>query len=152
MLLACEQGKHLTATVHDSERINLAVDEWPWLPEAVEYAHRVRGLSRCRKAIGMAFVVCHATERMPGSASRFFSHLENGSGLEVGNPVLTLRERLLRGASGYSKGSDSDPMIVAFLVLRAWQAWEAGDSLTRLALPKDGMTLEVFNAVNPLLG
>ena len=65
--------------------------------------------------------------------------LETGAGLEAGDPRLALRSRwaieakYLNGA-----GSSTGRLAALYLIVRAWNAYASGESLSRLQLPRGG--------------
>lgn len=69
------------------------------------------------------------------AADEFAEGLFTGAGLESGNPILTLRERLDRIKTQGLKTSDRD--LIAFFVL-AWNAWREGRSMTKFQRPAGG--------------
>jgi hypothetical protein len=89
---------------------------------------------KCRPSLTVA--VLFRFRMIDGEAAREFSEgLLTGAGLESGNPILTLRERLDRIKSHGLKISDRD--LIAFFVL-AWNAWRQGRSLTKFQRPQGG--------------
>lgn len=70
------------------------------------------------------------------AAEEFMRSLCSGAGLEIGNPILTLRERLDRISVNKLKLSERD--VIGFFVL-AWNAWRQGRKLTKFQRP-DGST------------
>lgn len=69
-------------------------------------------------------------------AAAFREAITTGAGLEVGNPIHTLRERLAKGAAS---SSDHIHTVVRWVFLvRAWNAWRAGETLSRLQFKPGG--------------
>lgn len=73
-------------------------------------------------------------------AQKFTDLLISGAGMEEGNPVLTLRERLRRHRSQKIKLSDREA-IAMFVV--AWNAWRANRRLYKITF-RHGLTEENF--------
>lgn len=76
-------------------------------------------------------------------AAKEFSHgLFSGAGLEIGNPILTLRERLDRIREQNVKISDRD--AIGFFVL-AWNNWRQDRKMVKFQRPAGGSwTRETF--------
>lgn len=89
---------------------------------------------KCRPSLTVA--VLFRFQMIDGEAAREFAEgLFTGAGLESGNPILTLRERLDRIKTQGLKISDRD--LIAFFVM-AWNAWREGRSLTKFQRPHGG--------------
>lgn len=88
----------------------------------------------------------HGTEK----ADEFWTLFASGAGLEADNPILTLRQILTK--KGADSGSQRDEIIL--LVIKAWNAWIAGEKMTNKQLQikktKDGD--KFVNAEFPQLG
>lgn len=71
-----------------------------------------------------------------GQAAREFAEkLFSGAGLESGNPILTLRDRLDRIRTQGFNTTDRD--IIAFFII-AWNAWRAGRKMDKFQRPAGG--------------
>lgn len=89
---------------------------------------------KCRPSVTLA-VLLHF-RLIDGEAQKEFTDgLLTGAGLEAGNPILTLRERLDRIKSQGLKISDRD--LIAFFVI-AWNAWRQGRSMIKFQRPPGG--------------
>lgn len=87
---------------------------------------------KIRPSLGLAIMLrLHLLDTE--AAREFAASLYTGAGLETGNAILTLRERLDR-IQGV-KTSDRD--YIAFFVL-AWNAWRTGRSMTKFQRPHGG--------------
>ncbi|MCA1008193.1 hypothetical protein LCL87_20995 [Rhodococcus hoagii] len=89
---------------------------------------------RCQPSVSMG-VALKLYRIDAQAADRFFSKLLNGDSLEVGNPILTLRERL--GRIKESKTNEPERDMIAFFVL-AWNAWRQSKSMTKFQRPRGG--------------
>lgn len=69
-------------------------------------------------------------------AEVFARKLRNGDGLAVGDPILTLRERMF-SEMRHTTGRLEIPIRSAFLI-RTWNAWRGGEKLSRLQFSKGG--------------
>lgn len=68
-------------------------------------------------------------------ARDFAEALVTGAGLDVGNPILALRDRLDRIKEQKLRVSDRD--LIGYFIM-AWNAWRQGRSLNKLQMPKGG--------------
>lgn len=75
-------------------------------------------------------------------ADAFFRELRTGEGLEEGNPILLLRNRLTKEAVRGS--SQTRPIVKLALAVRAWNAWMAGETLSLLKWAPGGARPERF--------
>lgn len=66
-------------------------------------------------------------------ALEFFTGLNDGAGLEKGNPILTLRNRLLDARLNIPTKGRLTETTVLDMSIRAWNAWREGRPLLRLA-------------------
>ena len=109
----------------------------PGIMEAVEFArtHRELGKLLSQSLVGFLFYVAALADR--NAAMFFLEALESGAGLESGNPILTLRNRLQALRADRAKHRAED---VADLVARAWNAWRTGKSW-RIAKLRDARGL-----------
>ncbi len=73
-------------------------------------------------------------DRNPDQADEFFYELRHGYGLEPGDPVLALRERLMNAKNARETIPDYS---YAYMVITAWNAARTGRRLLRSSLPKN---------------
>lgn len=59
----------------------------------------------------------------------FFEAVHTGAGLDIGNPALTLRNRLIANTTDITKLPWS---LIFFFTVKAWNAWALGQPLERL--------------------
>lgn len=152
LLLACKEGRSMRNLMTDHTLVLGSVGDWPSLPKVVTFAGRIRPIFPCASAIAMAYIACESDDRNEAGpkADLFFKLLETGADLSVGNPILALRDRLIRLKREQSRGGNTiRPDAVAYLVFRAWSAWLEGASMSKLPLPHDGLSIDSFNALNP---
>jgi hypothetical protein len=81
-------------------------------------------------------------------AGEFFRQLISGDGLRVGDPLHTLRERLIKEAAREQGGVNSK-VKMAFMV-RAWNAWRRGDDLAKLIWRPGGASADRFPDIDGL--
>lgn len=100
-------------------------------------------------AAGLHYLM-QCTEHGQEKADEFWTLFTSGAGLEADNPILTLRQILTK--KGADSGSQRDEIIL--LVIKAWNAWVAGEKMTNKQLQikktKDGD--KFVNAEFPQLG
>jgi hypothetical protein len=85
-----------------------------------------------QSSVGTAYFVLNRIA--PDDVPWFFESIATGAGLEVGNPVLTLRNRAM-----YDRGESkavSDTRAMAYIV-RAWNAVREGRTLDQIIQPAD---------------
>lgn len=89
---------------------------------------------KCRPSVTVAVLLNFRL--IDGESARLFeSGLTTGAGLDPGNPILALRDRLDRIREQKLKVSDRD--LIGYFVM-AWNAWRSGRSMTKLQMPKGG--------------
>lgn len=89
---------------------------------------------KCRRSLVLAILLHFRL--VDGEAAREFeAGLLTGAGLDEGNPILTLRERLDRIKTQGLKIPDRD--YIAFFVM-AWNAWRQGRTMTKFQRPHGG--------------
>lgn len=69
-------------------------------------------------------------------ALEFDRLLRTGDGLYVGHPIHTLRERIVRDQA--VTHSNLMPIVKSVFLVRTWNAWRTGESLTRLQFKTGG--------------
>lgn len=91
--------------------------------------------------IGAAFLRASLLEGGVFTAAEWFSRLETGAGLSLGDPVLALRNGMMR-ASAEKLSNPQIPQL--WKVVRAWNASRGGEDMDRMVSPKNKMTNENF--------
>lgn len=93
-------------------------------------------LRRVKVRPSITLAVMLAFREIDGEAQREFAEaLYTGAGLESGNPILALRDRLDRLKENKVKESDRDQ--IGFFIT-TWNAWRSGRKLTKLQRPRSG--------------
>ena len=91
--------------------------------------------------IGAAYLRASILEPGVFPAAEWFKRLETGAGLELGNPVLALRNGMMRLAAEKL----SNPQVPQlWKVVRAWNASREGEDMDRMVAPRNKMTNENF--------
>ena len=103
-----------------THEINAALADHPHIRDFTTVPHAARVLMR--PAL-LCFLMYLCAQHYPEQAQQFFEALIEGAGLERGNPVLLLRERLLRNNANKAKLPYGE--IIA-LTIKAFNAYVAG--------------------------
>lgn len=74
----------------------------------------------------------------------FWTHLANGTDLEEGSPILALRRWALDPNSDKSRRGGQAGVITGARIIKAWNKFRAGESLTRLTWNPGGANPEKF--------
>lgn len=90
---------------------------------------------KCRPSLTCA-VLTHFRMLDGQAALDFEEGLLTGAGLQAGNPILTLRDRLDRIKTQGLRMSDRD--LIAFFII-AWNAWREGRSMVKFQRPHGGV-------------
>ncbi len=123
-------------------------------PKVVEWAERYpqhvetittyarRGITRIKARPSVtAAVAVRLHEIAPAECAEFFELMLSGAGLAADSPILALRERLDRIKT--YKITTSDRELLALFVV-TWNAVREQRPLTKVLLPKGGLTRENF--------
>jgi hypothetical protein len=107
------------------------------LQVAVTLADRVRTHIAARP--GPTGAVAYRARQLDSEAAdEFFAELATGANLEIGSPILTYRNHIMKLRTGRVKRTNVE--MVFYLVV-TWNAWRAGrNDLYRMQLPKNGVT------------
>lgn len=126
----------------------------PTIPQLLEVLGRHGGLRDSMGRLGWSSPIAtrsfaathHYVFSMidPEDADEFFRLLRTGDGLASGNPIHTLRERMIR--AGGDEGSISLTKRSAFFH-RAWHAWREGQSLMKLQFRIGGKRPDAFPVI-----
>lgn len=87
--------------------------------------------------------LCHwlFSDLDPDEAGEFLSRLADGDGLAADDPIAALRNRIVKMRVGGGRVNETE--AIALLVM-AWNARRAGETRTKLQLPRGGLTTENF--------
>lgn len=112
-------------------------------PPLVELQDQVRGITAIglpNKAATLLYYQLSAIDQE--DADYFFEHLITGSNLEKGNPILTLRELLLKNKS--ERNRINDQSYLGALVIKAWNKYRDGEPAKVLRFTPGGANPESF--------
>lgn len=132
-----------TATVPSHAELDAYLSEHPGIRDSAQIGTHVAALVPVPPR---AITVVHylTSKRHPTKAAQFFEQLANGTDLHAGSPIHTLRERLIRSKASGDRLTIGE--YVAYCVL-AWNAYTRGRSITKLQLPKGGLSNSNFPQV-----
>ncbi|AON97438.1 hypothetical protein SEA_CHEWYVIII_15 [Rhodococcus phage ChewyVIII] len=136
----------------------------PEKTEVVQYVHRNREALEAAYAIGhkavegsplrggttpysLAAYEIMKVEKDDEMLRIFFTRLATGEGLFAGDPVLTLRNRLIANPPSTEGGSRSRYLHNTAIFLKAWNAFAAGQSMRQIRPWQDGQAYPVPIAV-----
>ena len=119
-------GNHLAPTPGE---LRAHLDANPSLRRSAEIGSRVNGHFRPASATttGIAHHLFHRIDQ--GDAAEFFARIETGANMDLGDPVLTLRERLMRDQANLKK---VPPFVQIAYFIKAWNAVREGRELNTI--------------------
>ena len=77
----------------------------------------------------------------PDEASWFLARLADGDGLAADDPIAALRNRIVKMRVGGGRVNETEALA---LLVMAWNARRAGETRSKLQLPRGGLTSENF--------
>jgi len=92
--------------------------------------------------LGFAYWLFAGIDAEP--ANWFMQRIADGAGLQLGHPALVFRDRLRREREALRGRGNLSPDLILALLIKAWNSYRAGDSITKLQLPTGGLTAETF--------
>jgi hypothetical protein len=87
--------------------------------------------------VGVAYLRASMLEDGVFPAAEWFMKLETGAGLSLGDPVLALRNGMMR-MSAEKLANPQVPQL--WKVVRAWNASRVGETMKNMVTPKNKMT------------
>jgi hypothetical protein len=128
------QGGFTLAELMDTFRAH------PELPETNKETRSIYTSIRISKAtFGLLFMMFSRIDRADCKA--FFTSLRTGEGLKPGDPILALRNILVKSIGARDKTPD---VVTAALVIKAWNKYRVGDSVSNLSYRSGGASPEPF--------
>lgn len=132
-----------TRTQSSSDTMALAylTDNEDEVLHGMTYNETGKKLTRSSSLFVVAYIKLARISRE--DADEFFLKLRSGAGMEEGNPILTLREKLLEMKSDKQRGLDANYKRdqLAFMYL-AWNAFREGRQVRMLRRPNGGVWTE----------
>lgn len=89
-----------------------------------DHIRNTRGVKCAASTLGLAYYLFSAKSKT--AADEFFDKLRTGAGLEEGNPILVLRNRL--ALDGSTRLATESPEVLAWFI-KAWNAWRKGRTI-----------------------
>jgi hypothetical protein len=113
----------------------------PHLRDATVWAvHARQSFKSVRASVfGMAWILLNGTD--PIAAQVFLERVLDGADLPSGHPVLAFRARIWNSVENQERLSEQEQLA---LMILAWNAWRKGGELSRMQLPKGGLTAKNF--------
>jgi hypothetical protein len=87
----------------------------------------------------MAWILFNGTD--PIAAQVFLDRVLDGAELPQGHPVLAFRARIWNSVENQERLSEQEQLA---LMILAWNAWREDRELSRMQLPKGGLTPKNF--------
>lgn len=113
----------------------------PHLRDATTWAVHARQTFKSVRAsvYGMAWILLNGTDSI--AAQVFLPRILDGAGLPLGHPVLAFRARIWNSVENQERLSETEQLA---LIILAWNAFREDREVSRLQLPKGGLTPRNF--------
>ena len=120
--------------------MNAFLETHPELRTSAEVAAKLASRALLPASI---FGLCHwlFSDLDPDDAEWFLHRLADGDGLAADDPIAALRNRIVKMRVGGGRVAETDALALA---INAWNAKRAGETRTKLQLPRGGLTPENF--------
>jgi hypothetical protein len=130
LLMAYERGlpEHLRDTF-DNQAVDSAFSSWPEVPKAMAMVSEAGVRAAFRGTSLYAAVALALRHPKSSGISRWLESVETGYGLEPGDPVYALRERLTKPGKDGAFGRDRQLVRFA-LMIRSWMLFRDGKRVT----------------------
>lgn len=121
---------------HNRDAVRI-VAEHPLIETAATLSDRTYKAARIARGVHSALLtLALESPRVAHRVDGWLDGLETGAGLDKGDPRLVLRNRWALEAKYLNGGGGRKDS--AYLLVRAWNAYVAGEPLTRIPIPKTG--------------
>lgn len=132
----------ITVTKSELER---TLRENPSIPDIVAYMSPMASKTEVSKSL-MSFLFWLFAQKNEEGAVEFVEKWTSGVGLEEGDPVLALRDRLRKERRKAEKHGNKGVLqtLTLWLAVYAWNAYRRGRVLSGLQLPSGGIKAENF--------
>lgn len=121
----------------------------PGIRDAIRLGTRQSSTARLTPTIAGALYYLFA-EQNAADAEEFFVKLGSGEGLAEGDPILVLRNQLLRDAMKHSRNRNTPKYIHAAWAIKAFNAWREGRSIKLLVYRAGGAGKEGFPQIESI--
>ena len=123
-----------------AREMNTFVTANPQIRTSAEAAQRHASRSLLpASVIGLCHFLFSAID--PDAADWFLARAADGDGLAKDDPIAALRNRIVRMRVGGGRVNETEALA---LVIYAWNAFRAGETRSKLQMPKGGLTPENF--------
>lgn len=130
-----------TIRVSNSEILNM-LDRHPNIRKSLYWGRIMCRLAPPSITVALHYIFSRSNQEQ---ADCFFRAVASGQSLEIFNPALVLRERLIDNATAKGKVSRR---YMAALFIKAWNSWLAGTKLKNLRFREVGESPEKFPEIN----
>lgn len=116
------------------------IEEHPEIRSSADLASKLASRERLPASV---IGLCHYlfSKLDPDDATWFFLRVADGDGLPAADPIAVLRERVTRLRLSGGRINETEGLALA---IRAWNAHRAGETRTKLQMPRGGLTNENF--------
>ena len=127
-LVALRRGAAISNTQLDPDQV---AEEYERNQHIVNYVNKVSHFKICTPALAAALFFLFA-EKDRNAADAFFYQLDTGEGLEAGDPVLILRNKLMSIRIMTQRKTTISKDEMAAMIIRAWNARRANRKMSIL--------------------
>lgn len=130
-----------TGSVKPTPReMNAFIESHPSVRTSADVASRLRSRILLPASV---LGLCHwlFSPLDPDEADWFLARLDDGDGLASNHPVAVLRQRITKMRLSGGRVNETEALALA---IYAWNALRAGETRTKLQMPKGGLTPENF--------
>ncbi|WGY04333.1 hypothetical protein QI633_11305 [Nocardioides sp. QY071] len=116
------------------------LDRTPEIRASADLASRLASRERLPASV---IGLCHFlfSKIDPDAATTFFLRVADGDGIPATDPIAVLRNRVIKLRVSGGRINETEGLA---LTIRAWNAHRAGETRTKLQMPKGGLTNENF--------
>lgn len=119
-------------TDHTLSNVGLVTEAAKVAAEVRRYVKKVSG-----SALGAAYARACEVTGDPFLVANFFSRLASGADMQLGDPLHSLRNTLIRAEA-------ANQVVQLWQIVRAWNATQEGEALKGIVLPKGGVSVTKF--------
>jgi len=120
--------------------MNDFIDQHPEIRTSAELASKLASRERLpASVIGLCHYLFSKTD--PDDATWFLMRVADGDGIAATDPIAVLRARITKLRVAGGRINETEGLA---LTIRAWNAHRSGETRTKLAMPRGGLTNENF--------
>lgn len=124
------------------------LERHPGLARSSEQTGKVLGIPRAL-VVGLHYLFSYVDET---DATMFFEYLHSGAGLEPRDPILTLRERLIKEKQAGNDRRRMESRVLVAFIIRSFNAYRRGERLARLIWSDGQVFPRIEGCTLPVLG